>query len=398
MHGRYGSESRTVSSVIGTPIDSLSWETALSRLSEWALSRQSRYICICNVHSVVTARHDRSFARVISEADMATPDGAPVAWLMRKLGFANQQRINGPDFMWRYCAEAAQRDESIYLYGGQQRTLDLLQTRLLQAFPGLKIAGAYSPPFRALSAEEDEAIVEAINASGAGTVWVSLGCPKQEAWMAAHRGRIKATMIGVGAAFDYHAGTIQRAPLWMQRNGLEWLHRVCSEPRRLWRRYLVTNTLFIAHATQQLLASTTSPAQAAAVVAERNSSSPRTADLMRAIAEQATRLSLDAALQTSMGGPADQWLLNDLHTLAELTGVGHEKRMITKPEEHIREVTRLIGRITIRLDNASGNAKAPATSTQPNNLIQFPATAQRTLRELTRLAAELDGARGNTAP
>ena len=115
------------------------------------------------------------------------------------------------------------------------------------------IAGAYSPPFRPLTAEEDQAVIEQINTSGAGSVWVSLGCPKQEKWMAEHRGKINAVMVGVGAAFDYHAGTIQRAPLWMQHAGLEWLHRLCSEPRRLWRRYFVTNSLFILLASKQLL-------------------------------------------------------------------------------------------------------------------------------------------------
>ena len=243
---------RQLGSVIGAPIDALTWSEALARISTWASVRQSRYVCICNVHSVVTARQDPSFAQVLVQADMATPDGAPVAWLMRKLGTEGQERINGPDLMWRYCGEAAQRYESIYLYGGQQATLNILERKLLAQFPGLKIAGAYSPPFRALTPEEDAAVVESINASGAGTVWVSLGCPKQEKWMAEHKGRINAVMIGVGAAFDYHAGTIQRAPLWMQHSGLEWLHRLCREPRRLWRRYLVTNTLFIVHAVSQL--------------------------------------------------------------------------------------------------------------------------------------------------
>lgn len=246
-------EPRTLREVIGSPIDTVTWSQTLERLSGWAAAGQSRYVCICNVHSVVTARQDEVFSDVIRKADMATPDGAPVAWLMRRLGSLGQERINGPDLMWRYCAEAARRNESIYLYGGQQRTLDILQRTLLAHFPGLMIAGAYSPPFRALTPEEDTAVVEAINDSGAGTVWVSLGCPKQEKWMAEHRGRINAVMIGVGAAFDYHAGTIQRAPRWMQRNGLEWLHRLCSEPRRLWKRYLVTNSLFIYYAGRQLL-------------------------------------------------------------------------------------------------------------------------------------------------
>ncbi|MBK1682900.1 WecB/TagA/CpsF family glycosyltransferase [Rhodoferax fermentans] len=239
--------------VLSAFIDAVDWSTALSRIGTWAAQNQSRYVCICNAHSVVTAGQDPAFGTVVAQADMATPDGAPVAWMMRKLGFPNQQRINGPDLMWKYCAQAAQRNESIYLYGGAEDTLTILQARLAQAFPTLRVAGAYSPPFRPLTVAEDAAVVERINASGAGTVWVSLGCPKQELWMAAHRGRINAVMVGVGAAFDYHAGTIQRAPLWMQHAGLEWLHRLVSEPRRLWKRYLVTNTLFVAGAVRQLL-------------------------------------------------------------------------------------------------------------------------------------------------
>lgn len=244
---------RRLRRVLGAPIDAIDWEDALARIRLWAQSRESRYVCICNVHSVVTAGQDGDFARVIAGADMATPDGAPVAWMLRRLGFAGQQRINGPDLMWKYCAQAAQRQESIFLYGSSEETLAILQQRLLTAFPGLHIAGAISPPFRVLSAEEDAADVARINASGAGTLWVSLGCPKQEKWMAAHRGRVNAVMIGVGAAFDYHAGTVERAPLWMQQSGLEWLHRLASEPGRLWKRYLVTNTLFVLGALRQLI-------------------------------------------------------------------------------------------------------------------------------------------------
>jgi N-acetylglucosaminyldiphosphoundecaprenol N-acetyl-beta-D-mannosaminyltransferase len=222
-------------------------------------------VYICNVHSVITARQDAEFSQIVHDADMATPDGAPVAWMLRRLGFTGQARINGPDLMWRFCETVGQpllqnianiqadQRPSIYLYGGSETTLNLLQTRLMEHFPELTIAGAYSPPFRPLTDAEDTAVVEAINASGAGIVWVSLGCPKQEKWMAAHRGRIQAVMVGVGAAFDYHAGTLQRAPLWMQKAGLEWLHRLASEPRRLWRRYLVTNTLFVVGAVRQLL-------------------------------------------------------------------------------------------------------------------------------------------------
>lgn len=244
---------KKTAAVLSASIDVLTWEDALVRISHWAAQRESRYVCICNVHSVITAGQDMAFGHVIKEADMATSDGAPVAWMLRKLGYADQQRINGPDLMWKYCEQAAQRGESIYLYGGMPETLEILRRRLTEIFPGLRIAGAYSPPFRAATKEEDEAAVARINASGASTVWVSLGCPKQEMWMAVHRGRVKAVMIGVGAAFDYHAGTIKRAPRWMQNVGLEWLHRLCSEPRRLWRRYLVTNTLFVIGAVKQLV-------------------------------------------------------------------------------------------------------------------------------------------------
>ncbi len=246
------SERRT-SPVIGSAIDVLAWDDAVRRLGAWSRERTSRVVCICNAHSLVTARQDAAFAQVLHRAEMCTPDGAPVAWMLRRLGHADQARINGPDLMWRYCAWAAGSGESIYLYGGTPETLALLQQRLHAAFPALRIAGAHSPPFRALTEAEDAADVEAINASGAGTVWVSLGCPKQELWMQAHRGRVQAVMLGVGAAFDYHAGTIQRAPPWAQRAGLEWLHRLLSEPKRLWRRYLVTNTLFVLAAARQLL-------------------------------------------------------------------------------------------------------------------------------------------------
>lgn len=240
--------------VLGAFIDAVDWKTALSRISTWAANRESRYVCICNVHSVVTADHDEVFEYVLAAADMVTPDGAPVAWMLRRLGFKGQQRINGPDLMWKYCELAAQRGDSIFLYGGKSETLERLQARLGEAFPRLKIAGAYSPPYRMLTHEEDLDVVEMINASGASTVWVSLGCPKQEFWMAIHRGRINAVMIGVGAAFEYHAGTLRRAPQWMQENGLEWAHRLAAEPQRLWRRYLVTNTSFIFGAAWQLMA------------------------------------------------------------------------------------------------------------------------------------------------
>jgi len=156
--------------------------------------------------------------------------------------------------MWKSCARAAGSGVSIFLYGSGPETLRRLSARLVHEFPRLTIAGCYSPPFRPLTPGEDTEGVKAINDSGAGIVFVSLGCPKQETWMAEHRGRISAVMVGVGAAFEFHAGTMKRAPRWMQDVGLEWLHRLMSEPRRLWRRYFVTNSLFLAFLAVESLA------------------------------------------------------------------------------------------------------------------------------------------------
>lgn len=239
--------------VIGAPIDALDWDTARRVLTDWARARESRYVCICNVHSVVTAGGDGEYLDVIEGADMATPDGAPVAWTLRRKGFASQERINGPDLMWKLCADAEESGIPIGLHGSTEATLGLLRRRLEGAFPRLRIVHCMSPPFRALTETEDSALVEGINGSGAGLLFVGLGCPKQEKWMAAHRGRIAAVMLGVGAAFDFHAGTVTRAPGWMRRHGLEWLHRLLSEPKRLGRRYLVTNTLFIARSIRAWL-------------------------------------------------------------------------------------------------------------------------------------------------
>lgn len=239
--------------ILGAGIDAVTWDEALGNILTWGQSRESRYVCICNVHSVVTTTRDDDFRRVVNGADMATPDGAPIAWSLRCFGFAGQARINGPDLMWKYLAEAERLGHKVFFYGSSDKTLDRLRTVLGDHFPTLQIAGMHSPPFRPLTAEEDAREVAMINDSGANVVFVGLGCPKQEKWMAEHRGRIRAVMVGVGAAFDYHAGVIKRAPLWWQRNGLEWLYRLCSEPKRLMKRYMVTNTLFVIGISRQLI-------------------------------------------------------------------------------------------------------------------------------------------------
>lgn len=244
---------RKCQSVLGALIDVIDWDEALGRITAWGAARESRYVCICNVHSVVTTTRDAAYKQVVNHADMSTPDGAPVAWALRRFGHAEQPRVNGPDLMWKYLAEAERNGQVVFFYGSTDTTLGKLRTALLRQFPRLRIGGLHSPPFRELSPEEDQGEVDMINESGANVIFVGLGCPKQEKWMAAHRGRIRGVMIGVGAAFDYHAGTIKRAPLWWQQNGLEWLYRLCCEPRRLMRRYMVTNTLFILGFSRQLI-------------------------------------------------------------------------------------------------------------------------------------------------
>jgi N-acetylglucosaminyldiphosphoundecaprenol N-acetyl-beta-D-mannosaminyltransferase len=241
--------------VLGAFVDAISWESALRTVDSWGAARQSRYVCACNVHVVMSARRNDAMKETVENADMCVPDGMPVAWMLRRLGFPLQLRVSGPDLMWKYCGLAAASGTSVYFYGSTPETLDLLQRRLVAAFPSLRIAGAYSPPFREQTGEEDASTVERINSSGAGVVFVGLGCPKQELWMAGHRGRVRAVMIGVGAAFDFHAGTVKRAPGWMQEKGLEWAYRLAAEPQRLCRRYLTTNIPFMLGALSQLLRS-----------------------------------------------------------------------------------------------------------------------------------------------
>ena len=234
-------------------IDALTWDEAIGRITQWGAARESRYVCICNVHSVVTTTQDIEFKIAVNNADMSTPDGAPVAWALRRLGYDMQERINGPDLMLRYLAQAERLGQSVFFYGSTEATIDRLRATLAMRFPHLRIAGTHAPPFRPLTKQEDEEIIRMINDSGAHVVFVGLGCPKQEIWMAEHRGRIHAVMVGVGAAFDYHSGMVRRAPLWWQQHGLEWLFRLGSEPRRLFKRYMVTNTLFVIGLVRQFI-------------------------------------------------------------------------------------------------------------------------------------------------
>lgn len=238
--------------ILGIPIDAVGWDEALARIVGWAQHKESRVVCFCNVHSIVTAQQDPSFGHVLRNADMAAPDGMPLAIMLRRQGFAGQPRINGPDLMWKLVAKAEQERLPVFFFGSIDTTLATLKVKLLDCFPKLIIAGSIAPPFRPLSTKEDSDFVKAINESGARLLLVGLGCPKQEQWMFEHQGVIRAVMLGLGAAFNFHAGVTRRAPRWMCESGFEWLYRLGMEPRRLWKRYLITNTLFIIGAAREL--------------------------------------------------------------------------------------------------------------------------------------------------
>jgi N-acetylglucosaminyldiphosphoundecaprenol N-acetyl-beta-D-mannosaminyltransferase len=199
------------------------------------------------VNLVMSAHDDPATMRAVQGATLAVPDGQPLVWALHLLGHKRATRVYGPDLMAYHCAHAARNGTPIYLYGGRsEEALALLTAKLLERFPGLDIAGGYSPPFRPLTPEEQVRVVAEIDGSGAKVVWVGTGQPKQELWMSEMRPRLAAPLlVGVGAAFDFHAGIVSQAPAWMQRNGLEWVYRLSREPGRLWRRYLTQNPRFV---------------------------------------------------------------------------------------------------------------------------------------------------------
>jgi len=239
-------------SVLGTGVSPTSYDQVLELCDAWVRQKRmnagqaARYAVILNVHSVMTARFDRRLAAVLNSADVGTPDGMPLVWALRSLGMPAQSRVYGPNLMMALCEQCERLGHRVYLYGGRAETLPRLSGALLRRFPALQIAGMHAPPFRPLTNEEDEASVRDIRASGADVVFVGTGMPKQERWMYEHRDLLPGVvMLGVGAAFDFHAGRIRQAPSWMQNAGLEWLFRLCMEPARLWKRYVVFNPLFL---------------------------------------------------------------------------------------------------------------------------------------------------------
>lgn len=241
--------------ILGMRVDATSYDEAARRVVSWAQAGESRYICVATVNNVMEAHDSPEFRRIMNSADLVTPDGMPLVWGLRWLGAPRATRVYGPDLTPVLLAAAEQAGLPVGFYGATPKVLSKLKGEMARRFPRLDAPYRFSPPFRQLSAEEDARIVDEIRRSGARLLFVGLSTPKQERWMAAHRGRIPAVMIGVGAAFDFLAGTKPQAPRWMQRSGLEWLFRLATEPRRLWRRYLKHNPRFAIMFARQLLAS-----------------------------------------------------------------------------------------------------------------------------------------------
>ena len=239
--------------VIGAKIHSTSYISATEKINLWSRASESRYICAANVHMVMEAHDSSEYKKTINNADIVTPDGMPLVWMLRLKGHKEQQRVYGPTLMLHVLKMAERENIPVGFYGGDVDTSTMLVERMQAQYPRLHIAYAFSPPFHELSSDEDAEIVGRIRKSGIKILFVALGCPKQECWMAEHRDKIPVVMLGVGAAFDFHAGKKAQSPAWMQRLGLEWLFRLVHEPRRLWKRYLYHNTRFVFLALADLL-------------------------------------------------------------------------------------------------------------------------------------------------
>lgn len=245
--------------LISTFIHNTSYQDACDRIQVWSNYNRSCYIIAANVHVIMMGYWHKKYREILNNAALVTPDGMPLVWAMRLLGIKNQTRVYGPDLMLAWCDRASQLKLPIYLYGGTQQTLEKLEFNLQQQFPNLVIAGSYSPPFRNLTAAEEDRDRARIIASGAKVVFVGLGCPKQEYWMARQQGKLAAVTIGVGAAFSFHSGEISQAPRWAMKWGLEWLYRFSREPKRLWQRYLINNPIFLCLLVWQLFKTYTNP-------------------------------------------------------------------------------------------------------------------------------------------
>lgn len=231
--------------ILGMRVTVTSLHRATERVIQLSGSGVGSYVCAANVHMCMEAYRDGVFQAVVNSAALVVPDGKPLMWWMRSFGIDEAQQVRGPDLFLSVCDKASQSDIPIALYGAASETLDRLQKYLIDRYPDLNIVCAISPPFKPLTEVEQDGFLDQIRASGAKILFVGLGCPKQENWMAANVVKLDLAMLGVGAAFDFFSGDKQVAPEWMRQAGLEWLHRLFSEPGRLWKRYLINNPYFV---------------------------------------------------------------------------------------------------------------------------------------------------------
>ncbi len=232
--------------ILGVPIDALRFEEALTTLVQWSRGEGSRYVCTCPVYTLMQARENPRVLAALRGADMVAADGMPLVWMQQRRGQREAERVYGPDVLLALCERTVGTGVRHYFYGGLPGVPEQLTARLRQRFPALEIVGYEAPPMIEIGAAVDNAVVERLNRAGAHVIWVGLGSPKQDVWLAQYRPLLEASLlIGVGAAFDFVAGTKAQAPRWMQRAGLEWLFRLAHEPRRLWRRYVIYNTRFL---------------------------------------------------------------------------------------------------------------------------------------------------------
>ena len=231
--------------ILGVNIAAINMKWLLDFIVKNIKKLSGKYICVSNVHTTVMSYEDESYKNIQNSAILALPDGGPLSSVGRKRGFKEMQRTTGPDFMEEILKISVEKGYKHYFYGSTDETLNQMKEVLAKKYPGLNIVGMYSPPFRALTPEEDAEIINKINDSNPDFVWVGLGAPKQEIWMYNHQDKIKGLMIGVGAAFDFHAGNIKRAPKWMQNCNLEWFYRLMQQPKKLFSRYIKTNFKFI---------------------------------------------------------------------------------------------------------------------------------------------------------
>lgn len=239
--------------ILGVGVSAINMEDAVALIEHWIATRVPTYVCVTSVHGIIESLGHPRLRKIHNDAGLVTPDGMPLVWMSRWLGFDRTRRVYGPDLMRTLTTLSVSRGYRHFYYGGDHGVADRLKQTLIRSHPGLQVVGTLTPPFRPLSPEEDDAVIAQINAAKPDIVWVGLSTPKQEFWMAAHVGRLDApVLIGVGAAFDFLAGTKKQAPRWMRRSGLEWLFRLLQEPRRLWRRYFTSVPQFMILAGQQL--------------------------------------------------------------------------------------------------------------------------------------------------